>query len=121
MSALETAVLEIAEEMRARPIAARSRPTFRSSPASIPRRSASAVIDAAGNVAAAGDGEAVLDPEHLQGVHADAGARQGRRQAVAAGRPRAVGQPFNSIVQLENEHGIPRNPFINAGAIAVTD
>lgn len=31
------------------------------------------------------------------------------------------GNPFNSIVQLENEKGIPRNPFINAGAIAVTD
>jgi glutaminase len=31
------------------------------------------------------------------------------------------GSAFNSIVQLEIEHGIPRNPFINAGAIAVTD
>ncbi len=31
------------------------------------------------------------------------------------------GNAFNSIVQLELEHGIPRNPFINAGAIAVTD
>ena len=31
------------------------------------------------------------------------------------------GTAFNSIVQLEREHGIPRNPFINAGAIAVTD
>ncbi len=31
------------------------------------------------------------------------------------------GSPFNSIVQLERERGIPRNPFINAGAIAVTD
>lgn len=31
------------------------------------------------------------------------------------------GQPFNSIVQLEWEHGIPRNPFINAGAILVAD
>ncbi len=31
------------------------------------------------------------------------------------------GSPFNSIVQLENERGIPRNPFINAGAIVVTD
>ena len=31
------------------------------------------------------------------------------------------GSPFNSIVQLEFEQGIPRNPFINAGAIAVTD
>lgn len=31
------------------------------------------------------------------------------------------GNRFNSIVQLEHEMGVPRNPFINAGAIAVTD
>ncbi len=31
------------------------------------------------------------------------------------------GDPFNSLVQLEYENGIPRNPFINAGAIATTD
>ncbi|MFC0445936.1 glutaminase A [Pseudidiomarina halophila] len=31
------------------------------------------------------------------------------------------GQPFNSIVQLEWERGIPRNPMINAGAILVSD
>ncbi len=31
------------------------------------------------------------------------------------------GNPFNSIVQLEQERGIPRNPFINAGAIVVSD
>ncbi len=31
------------------------------------------------------------------------------------------GNPFNSLVQLEYEQGKPRNPFINAGAIAVTD
>src|SRR5262245_44789934 len=31
------------------------------------------------------------------------------------------GNPFNSIVQLEQEKGIPRNPFINAGAIVVSD
>ncbi|MCB1606279.1 MAG: glutaminase [Xanthomonadales bacterium] len=31
------------------------------------------------------------------------------------------GDPFNSLVQLEHEHGKPRNPFINAGAIAVAD
>ncbi|WP_228980306.1 glutaminase [Streptomyces sp. DH12] len=31
------------------------------------------------------------------------------------------GNPFNSLVQLEYEHGIPRNPFINAGALVVTD
>ncbi len=31
------------------------------------------------------------------------------------------GNAFNSLVQLESEHGVPRNPFINAGAIAVAD
>ena len=31
------------------------------------------------------------------------------------------GNAFNSILQLEREQGIPRNPFINAGAIVVTD
>jgi glutaminase len=31
------------------------------------------------------------------------------------------GTPFNSLVQLEYEDGIPRNPFINAGAIVVDD
>jgi len=31
------------------------------------------------------------------------------------------GSPFNSLVQLEYESGIPRNPFINAGALVVTD
>jgi len=31
------------------------------------------------------------------------------------------GNAFNSLLQLEYEAGIPRNPFINAGAIAVAD
>ncbi len=31
------------------------------------------------------------------------------------------GNPFNSLVQLEYENGKPRNPFINAGALVVTD
>lgn len=31
------------------------------------------------------------------------------------------GTAFDSIVQLEHERGVPRNPFINAGAIVVTD
>lgn len=31
------------------------------------------------------------------------------------------GNPFNSIVQLEYENGIPRNPFINAGALVMAD
>ena len=31
------------------------------------------------------------------------------------------GTAFNSLVQLEVEHGIPRNPFINAGALVLAD
>lgn len=31
------------------------------------------------------------------------------------------GDPFNSLVQLEYEKGIPRNPFINAGALVISD
>ncbi|OKI10260.1 glutaminase [Streptomyces sp. CB02923] len=31
------------------------------------------------------------------------------------------GTPFNSLVQLEWENGVPRNPFINAGALVITD
>ncbi|SDL85180.1 glutaminase [Aliiruegeria lutimaris] len=31
------------------------------------------------------------------------------------------GRPFDSILLLEQEHGRPRNPFINAGAIVTTD
>lgn len=31
------------------------------------------------------------------------------------------GNAFNSLVQLELEHGLPRNPFINAGALVVAD
>lgn len=31
------------------------------------------------------------------------------------------GDPFNSLVLLEHEQGVPRNPFINAGALVVLD
>jgi len=32
-----------------------------------------------------------------------------------------AGTSFNSLVQLEYEHGIPRNPFINPGALVICD
>lgn len=31
------------------------------------------------------------------------------------------GDPFNSVIDLERTEGIPRNPFINAGALVVVD
>ncbi|MEQ8193993.1 MAG: glutaminase [Rhodospirillales bacterium] len=48
----------------------------------------------------------------LNGVGADLWKRVGREPS---------GSPFNSLVQLEYELGIPRNPLINAGALVVTD
>ncbi len=39
---------------------------------------------------------------------------------VASGHE-ASGSAFNSIVQLEFERGVPRNPLINAGALVVID
>ncbi len=48
----------------------------------------------------------------MQRIGEDLWARIGREPS---------GNPFNSLVQLEHEQGKPRNPFINAGAIAVAD
>ncbi|MEU7876518.1 glutaminase [Dactylosporangium sp. NPDC049140] len=31
------------------------------------------------------------------------------------------GSPFNSLHQLEQDRGVPRNPFVNAGALVVVD
>jgi glutaminase len=48
----------------------------------------------------------------LKTVGEDVWKRVGREPSGAA---------FNSMVQLETEKGIPRNPFINAGALVITD
>jgi glutaminase len=81
-----------------------------------------AVIDADGDIAVGGDSEAAFSIQSISKVFTltlalgKAGDRLWRR----VGREPS-GSPFNSVVQLEHERGIPRNPFINAGAIAVTD
>ena len=47
-------------------------------------------------------------------------AKDGDRLWARVGREPS-GNPFNSLVQLEYERGIPRNPFINAGSLVVVD
>ncbi|HJV47826.1 MAG TPA: glutaminase [Geothrix sp.] len=47
-------------------------------------------------------------------------ARDGEALWTRVGREPS-GNPFNSLVQLEYEKGIPRNPFINAGALILID
>jgi glutaminase len=80
------------------------------------------VVDAEGKVAAAGDCETPFSIQSVSKVFTLTLAlgKIGDRLWQRVGREPS-GSPFNSIVQLEFERGIPRNPFINAGAIAVTD
>ena len=81
-----------------------------------------AVIDAQGHVAAGGDSEMPFSIQSISKVFTLTLAlgMVGDRLWRRVGREPS-GNPFNSIVQLERERGVPRNPFINAGAIAVTD
>ena len=81
-----------------------------------------AIVDHAGNVFQAGDAATPFSVQSITKVFAltmvlgavgdDLWTRVGREPS---------GTSFNSIVQLESERGIPRNPFINAGAIVVSD
>ncbi|MEH3144841.1 MAG: glutaminase [Methylobacterium frigidaeris] len=81
-----------------------------------------AVIDADGQVAVGGDGDVPFSIQSISKVFTLTLAlgMVGDRLWRRVGREPS-GSPFNSIVQLERECGVPRNPFINAGAIAVTD
>ena len=80
------------------------------------------VVGADGTVAAAGDSETPFSIQSISKVFTLTLAlgMVGDRLWKRVGREPS-GNAFNSIVQLERERGVPRNPFINAGAIAVTD
>ncbi len=75
-----------------------------------------------GEVAQAGDSAVPFSIQSVSKVFSLTLAIQALGEALWAriGREPS-GSPFNSLVQLETERGIPRNPFINAGAIAVAD
>lgn len=122
MPDLDRIVREIAEEMAAR--------TDRGDVATyIPElaradanRFGIAVVSGEGEVAVGGDADMPFSIQSISKVFTLTLAlgKIGNLLWKRVGREPS-GSPFNSIVQLENEHGIPRNPFINAGAIAVTD
>lgn len=81
-----------------------------------------AVIAADGTEHVAGDADTAFSIQSVSKLFAlvEALSRGGDRVWDRVGREPS-GSAFNSIVQLEAEGGRPRNPFINAGAIAVTD
>ncbi|GLK73974.1 glutaminase [Ancylobacter dichloromethanicus] len=122
MPELETVVRDIADEMRARP----DRGEVASYIPELARVDAGAfgiaVVDGEGRTVVGGDADVPFSIQSISKVFTLTLAlgKIGDRLWRRVGREPS-GSPFNSIVQLENEHGIPRNPFINAGAIAVTD
>ncbi|ABD06113.1 L-glutaminase [Rhodopseudomonas palustris HaA2] len=119
---LDHTVAEIAAEMAQRPDRGAVASYIPELAGVDPQRFGLVVIDADGHVAAGGDADMPFSIQSISKVFTLtlalglAGDRVWRR----VGREPS-GSAFNSIVQLERERGIPRNPFINAGAIAVTD
>lgn len=87
-----------------------------------PRQFGIALRTCAGETAAAGDAAVPFSIQSMSKVFSLTLAIRSLDEALwdRIGREPS-GSPFNSLVQLETERGIPRNPFINAGAIAVAD
>jgi glutaminase len=122
LSQLSDIVREIAGEMAARPDRG-DVATYIPELANVdPQQFGLAVIAADGEVALGGDAEVPFSIQSISKVFTLTLAlgKMGDRLWRKVGREPS-GSRFNSIVQLEFEQGIPRNPFINAGAIAVTD
>jgi glutaminase len=119
---LNAIVKDIADEMRQRPDRGEVATYIPELACVDPKAFGLVVIDAEGNVAAAGDSETPFSIQSVSKVFTLTLAlgKIGDRLWERVGREPS-GSPFNSIVQLEYERGKPRNPFINAGAIAVTD
>jgi len=119
---LNSVVQEIADEMRQRPDRGEVATYIPELARVDPKSFGLAVIDVDGHVAAGGDSDTPFSIQSISKVFTLTLAlgKVGDRLWRRVGREPS-GSPFNSIVQLEYERGIPRNPFINAGAIAVTD
>jgi len=119
---LDEVVRDIADEIRQRPDRGEVASYIPELARVDPNAFGIAVIDAEGNVAAGGDSDTPFSIQSISKVFTLTLAlgKVGDRLWRRVGREPS-GSAFNSIVQLEYERGIPRNPFINAGAIAVTD
>src|SRR5271154_4030221 len=87
-----------------------------------PRHFGLAIVTCDGEIAAAGDADVGFSVQSISKVFtltlaleklgSDLWKRVGREPS---------GSAFNSIVQLERERGVPRNPLINAGAMGGAD
>jgi glutaminase len=87
-----------------------------------PRHFGIAIAACDGRMAAAGDADMPFSIQSISKVFTLTLALNRHGAALWRGVGREPsGSRFNSIVQLEQEKGIPRNPLINAGALVVTD
>jgi glutaminase len=119
---LEAIIASIVEEMRAAPERGQVATYIPSLAGVDPAQFGIAVVTEDGEVFTGGDAEAPFSIQSISKVFALTLAlgKVGDRLWRRVGREPS-GSAFNSIVQLEAEQGIPRNPFINAGAIVVSD
>ncbi|GAB6853400.1 glutaminase [Asaia astilbis] len=122
MADLDSIVAEIAHDMRAMTDRGQVADYIPPLACVDPAKFGIAVIDAGGTPHLAGDADEAFSIQSLSKVFGLTlalsleGSEIWRRV-----RKEPSGSAFNSIVQLESEHGIPRNPFINAGAIVIAD
>ncbi|PRY88179.1 glutaminase [Mongoliibacter ruber] len=81
-----------------------------------------ALVDLKGNVFGVGDYQTAFSIQSVSKVHTLAMVFHVFKSKLwSRVNVEPSGNPFNSIAQLEFEKGIPRNPFINAGALVITD
>lgn len=122
MSKLERIVGEIAADMAARPDRGDVATYIPEIACIDPDQFAITVVTTDGQTVTGGDATVPFSIQSISKVFTLTLAlgKLGDRLWQRVGREPS-GSAFNSIVQLEHEHGIPRNPFVNAGAIAVTD
>ncbi len=87
-----------------------------------PRKFGISIVTCDGKTANAGDADELFSIQSVSKIFTLtlAAEKIGAALWERVGRE-PTGSAFNSIVQLEHESGIPRNPLINAGAIVVTD
>ena len=119
---LQSLVDEISEEMRAETERGTVADYIPPLACVSPSHFGMTIIDPEGNCFSSGDADVCFSIQSISKVFSLTMALGSVGDALwsRVGREPS-GSPFNSIVQLESEGGIPRNPFINSGAIVVAD
>ena len=119
---VQEVVEEIAAEIAAMPERGEATPKIGALAGVDPDQFGIAVYTRDGETIAAGDADTPFSIQSISKVFSLELALEayGEKLWERVGRDPS-GDPFNSIIDLEREKGIPRNPFINPGALVVVD